>query len=97
MLLTKTTAAQNEVALSYHKVRGLCFLAVVFVATIVLTEIIAKCQWKVLKTRTNYKRTKNTFIIKRVFSTCFSISITTSECHINLYKVCTVYIILYTV
>ena len=30
ILLTKTTAAQNEVALSYHRVRGLYFLAVVF-------------------------------------------------------------------
>ena len=29
ILLTKTTAAQNEVALSYHKVRGLYFLAIV--------------------------------------------------------------------
>ena len=36
ILLTKTTAAQNEVALSYHSVRGLYFLAVVFVATIVI-------------------------------------------------------------
>ena len=36
ILLTKTTAAQNEVALSYHRVRGLYFLAVVFVATILL-------------------------------------------------------------
>ena len=34
ILLTKTTAVQNEVALSYHKVRGLYFLAVVFAATI---------------------------------------------------------------
>ena len=34
ILLTKTTAAQNEVALSYHKVRGVYFLAVVFVRTI---------------------------------------------------------------
>ena len=34
ILLTKTTAAQNEVALSYHRERGLYFLAVVFVATI---------------------------------------------------------------
>ena len=33
MLLTKTAATQNEVALSYHTVRGLYFLAVVFVAT----------------------------------------------------------------
>ena len=34
ILLTKTTAAQNEVALSYHKVRGLYFLAVVSVRSI---------------------------------------------------------------
>ena len=34
-LLTKTTAAQKEVALNYHRVRGLYFLAVVFVATVV--------------------------------------------------------------
>ena len=33
-LLTKTTAEQSEVALSYHRVRGLCFLAVVFATTI---------------------------------------------------------------
>ena len=32
ILLTKTTAAQNEAALSYHRVRGLYFLAVVFVS-----------------------------------------------------------------
>ena len=30
----KTTAARNGVALSYHRVRGLYFLAVVFAATI---------------------------------------------------------------
>ena len=35
ILHTKTTAAQNEVALSYHKLRGLYFLAVVFVRSIV--------------------------------------------------------------
>ena len=33
-LLTKTTAAQNEDALSYYRVRGLYFQAVVFVAAI---------------------------------------------------------------
>ena len=33
--LTKTTAAQNEVALSYRSVRGLCFAAVVLVRSIV--------------------------------------------------------------
>ena len=36
ILLTKTTAARNEVALSYHKVRGLYFLAVVFAVSIVI-------------------------------------------------------------
>ena len=35
ILLTKTTAAQNEVALSYDRVRGQYFLTVVFVSTIV--------------------------------------------------------------
>ena len=34
ILLTKTTAAQNGVALSYHSVRGIYFLAVVFAVTI---------------------------------------------------------------
>ena len=36
MLLTKTTAVRNGVALSYHSVRGLYFLAVVFAAIIVV-------------------------------------------------------------
>ena len=35
-LLTKITATQNEVALSYHRVRGIYFLAVFFAMTIVL-------------------------------------------------------------
>ena len=35
ILLTKTTAAQNEIALSYLRVRGLYFLTVVFAATII--------------------------------------------------------------
>ena len=34
MLLAKTTAVQNEDALSYLRVRGLYFLAVVFAANI---------------------------------------------------------------
>ena len=38
ILLTKTTAAQNEDALSYHSVRGLYFQAVVFVATIIISH-----------------------------------------------------------
>ena len=37
ILLTKTTAVQNEVALSYYRVSGLYFLVVVFAATIVHT------------------------------------------------------------
>ena len=34
-LLIKTTAAQDELALSYYRVPGLYFVAVVFAATIV--------------------------------------------------------------
>ena len=34
--LTKTTAAQNEVTLSYHRLRGLYFPAVISVTTIVI-------------------------------------------------------------
>ena len=39
ILPTKITAAQNEVALSYDKVRGLYFLAVIFVRNIFLFAI----------------------------------------------------------
>ena len=38
ILLTKTTAAQNEVALSYQRVRGLYFVAVVFVRSVIYTS-----------------------------------------------------------
>ena len=34
ILLTKITAARNAVALSYDRMRGLCFLAVFFAVTI---------------------------------------------------------------
>ena len=34
ILLTKTTAAQNEVALSYDRVRGLYYQAIAFAAII---------------------------------------------------------------
>ena len=34
MLLTQITAAKNEVAVSYHKVRGLYFPAAAFAVTI---------------------------------------------------------------
>ena len=36
--LIETTAARNDVALSYHKVRGLYVLAVVFAATVILAS-----------------------------------------------------------
>ena len=36
ILLTKITAPQNEAALSYYRVRGLYFLAVIFEAAIML-------------------------------------------------------------
>ena len=38
ILLTKITVVQNEAALSYHRVRGLYFLAVVFAATVYDSE-----------------------------------------------------------
>ena len=46
--LTKTTAAQNDVALTYHRMRGLYFLAVIFVRSIVLSY-----QHKLTKMRAN--------------------------------------------
>ena len=36
ILLIRITAAQNKVALSYHRVRGLYFLAVIFTAIIMI-------------------------------------------------------------
>ena len=39
MLLTKITAAQNLVAINYHRKRGLYFLAVVFVRSIICPVI----------------------------------------------------------
>ena len=42
ILLTKTTAVQNEVALSYHRVRGLCFQAVIFGETIIISIVLPK-------------------------------------------------------
>ena len=36
-MLTKITASKNEVVLSYHRVRGLYFLAAVLAATVVIT------------------------------------------------------------
>ena len=42
ILLSKTTAARNEDALSYHSVRGQYLLAVVFAAAIVIVDNIFK-------------------------------------------------------
>ena len=39
----KITVAQNEAALSYHKVRGLYFVAFIFAATIFYNDIIIFC------------------------------------------------------
>ena len=36
ILLTKKTAAKNEVALNYHRVRRLYFVAIIFAMTIVI-------------------------------------------------------------
>ena len=44
ILLTKATAAQNEVALSYHNVCGLYFPAIVFVSTTILVPHYRFCR-----------------------------------------------------
>ena len=59
IFLTKTTAAQNDVALSYRRVRGQYFLAVVFAALI--------C--------THRCCTRRYFSSSVDFSTCFHFSI----------------------
>ena len=41
---TKKTAAKSEVALNYHTVRGLYFLAVVFARTIVTAFRVQDCK-----------------------------------------------------
>ena len=49
ILLTKTTATQNLVALSYYRVRGIGILAVAFVATIfIFGEHVLACCWSVV-------------------------------------------------
>ena len=40
-VFTKTTATRNGIVLSYHRVRGLYFLAVVFAATIGIYVTVA--------------------------------------------------------
>ena len=43
VLLTKAAATRNGVALSYHRVRGLDFLAVVFVRSIIICNNMDIC------------------------------------------------------
>ena len=54
IILKRTTVAQNEVALSYHRMRRLYFLAVIFTATIdtecLSHEAIANTKHSVLST-----------------------------------------------
>ena len=44
IILTKISAAQNEIALSYDRVRGQYFAAVIFAATIVFFELAKRMQ-----------------------------------------------------
>ena len=59
ILLTKTTAAQNEVALRYHGMRGLYYLAVVFVRSILL-RVTSPKNWQ--KKRSNCDSCKSLLI-----------------------------------
>ena len=54
ILLTKTAAAQNEVALCYYRVRGPYFLAVIFMATLfgIFLSYIWICQARTHNTLT---------------------------------------------
>ena len=49
LYFSKTTAVRNAVALSYHRMCGLCFPAVVFAATIIYIIIKQRCLSKVPK------------------------------------------------
>ena len=57
ILLTKITATQNEVELSYHTVCGLYFLAVVFAVTILFMQIFLIVQG----------REKNSIMIIKIY------------------------------
>ena len=61
IILTKTTAAQIEVALSYHRVRGLYFMAVIFAATIkfILLHPVSKDLYLKYRTIKKEKGPKN--------------------------------------
>ena len=51
ILLTKTTTAQTEVTLSYHRVRGLYFLAVIFAATMYREPNLARISCEIYNSR----------------------------------------------
>ena len=89
ILLTKTTAAQNEIALSYHRVRGLYFLAVFFVATIVITRIVFMA-FLLLRILAVFISRYDLFLI----FLCASLRCTFSED--NLYTICLPLCIVYT-
>ena len=57
-LLTKTTAARNGVALSYHSVRGLYFLAVVFVRSKIISLAMIARAIGMLRARVNSAMSK---------------------------------------
>ena len=59
IFLTKITAAQNEVALSYHRVRVLYFLAAIYAAIIVLQSVIVCCSTWITKINTEVPVTIN--------------------------------------
>ena len=67
ILLTKTTAAQTEVALTYHKVRGLYFMAVVFATTIILTH--KGSERHVCKVKPLWLKAQNFIYLRRNFTT----------------------------
>ena len=81
ILPTKTRATQNEVALSYHRVRGLHFLEDVFVTTIGYqccddTSYLGSSSWQnsvykqyLLKHNHNYKSTPDTRLRPIIFKT----------------------------
>ena len=62
ILLIKLTAAQNEVALSYHRVRGLYFLSVIFAGT-VLTILILYLLYCIANKKTHKSIFTNVVII----------------------------------
>ena len=77
-ILTKTTAAQNEDALSYHRVRGIYFLAVVLWA-VYISYLISSLEVSLpLRGMLAFHYSYNCFIMRRPRDT---ISAQTMACH----------------